>query len=121
MRARAQKHPDPTPPPTPDLDRYYVKHHSVPGLEESGLRSFYANVFEECKQNVCAAMLAEVNKEREGQTINQGLVKVRGEGSSVPLPICFFIMSLSSVCVACRLSSVVDRRSSIVDRRSSIV
>ena len=57
------------------LDRYYVKHHNVPGLSESGLNSFKHKVFMELQTQVTAAVLEQVNHEREGQSINQDLIK----------------------------------------------
>lgn len=57
------------------LDRYYVKHHSLPTLTEAGLRSFRSHVFDVIKGDSSAALLALINSEREGNIIDKSLVK----------------------------------------------
>jgi len=46
------------------LDRYYVKHHSLPTLQKAGLRHFKALIFDEVKVDVANAMLALINQVR---------------------------------------------------------
>lgn len=57
------------------LDRYFVKYHSLPTLDEAGLNSFKKLVFEEFKRPVANSMLSLVNKEREGSTVNKELIR----------------------------------------------
>ena len=44
------------------LDRYYVKHHSLPPLQKAGLRHFKSLIFDEVKVDVANAMLALINQ-----------------------------------------------------------
>lgn len=57
------------------LDRYYVKHHSLPTLCQAGLRNFRTTVYEHVKQDATAAILDLINDEREGKIIDKTLVK----------------------------------------------
>ena len=57
------------------LDRYYVKHHSLPTLSQAGLRCFRTHVYDEMKVDVTKAILALINEEREGQIIDKTLIK----------------------------------------------
>lgn len=57
------------------LDRYYVKYLTLPSLADSGLGHFKGLVFEKLKKDVTNAILDLVNQEREGATIDRGLVK----------------------------------------------
>lgn len=57
------------------LDRYYVKHHSLPTLHEAGLTHFRVQIYEQIKADVCAAILALINEHREGSVIDQDLIK----------------------------------------------
>jgi len=57
------------------LDRYYVKHHSLPTLSEAGLRCFRTKVYDEMKTDTTSAILGLVNDEREGNIIDKSLVK----------------------------------------------
>ena len=57
------------------LDRYYVKHHSLPTLEQAGLRCFKAFIYEECKADTTAAILSLIQDERDGKIIDKSLVK----------------------------------------------
>jgi len=57
------------------LDRYYVKHHSLPTLSQAGLRSFRDNVYDEIKEDATAAIHGLINEEREGRIIDKSLVK----------------------------------------------
>ena len=57
------------------LDRYYVKHHSLPTLSQAGLRCFRTNVYDEMKGETTTAILSLINEEREGKIIDKSLVK----------------------------------------------
>lgn len=56
------------------LDRYYVKHHSLPSLSEAGLKHFKILVYDVVKMTVVNAMLDVINKEREGTIIDRALI-----------------------------------------------
>eukprot|EP00752_Nemacystus_decipiens_P005718 g5175.t1 len=56
------------------LDRYYVKHHSLPSLSEAGLKHFKNLVYDVVKTTVVNAMLDVINKEREGTIIDRPLI-----------------------------------------------
>ena len=57
------------------LDRYYVKHHSVPPLALAGLKHFKNLVFDDIKKDVTAAVLKLVDNERLGETVDRELLK----------------------------------------------
>jgi len=57
------------------LDRYYVKHNTLPTLSHAGLRHFQTLVYEEVKRDVCTAMLHIIDQEREGEIIDKDLIK----------------------------------------------
>lgn len=57
------------------LDRYYVKHHSLPTLSQAGLRCFRTNIYDEMKQDTTQAILGLINDERNAQIIDKSLVK----------------------------------------------
>ena len=57
------------------LDRYYVKYHALPTLEDAGMRHFKALVFETVKKDATAAILVLVDTEREGGTIDRSLIR----------------------------------------------
>jgi len=57
------------------LDRYYVKHHSLPTLDVAGLKHFKTLVYAEVKKEVVGAMISFVDAERDGAIIDRGLVK----------------------------------------------
>ncbi|DBA04843.1 TPA: hypothetical protein N0F65_004480 [Lagenidium giganteum] len=57
------------------LDRYHVKHHSKPTLEEAGLRSFDRVVFQKMKARVKDAMIELIEKERNGEIIDTTLLR----------------------------------------------
>lgn len=57
------------------LDRYYVKHHSLPTLSQSGLRRFQTHVYDEMKRDTTTAILDLINEEREGKFIDKSLIK----------------------------------------------
>lgn len=57
------------------LDRYYVKHHSLPTLSQAGLRCFRDRVYDVIKKDSTAAIHGLINEEREGRIIDKSLVK----------------------------------------------
>ena len=57
------------------LDRYYVKHHSLPTLEEAGLRHFKEEIYQNVKEITTAAIISLIDEEREGEIIDKTLVK----------------------------------------------
>ena len=57
------------------LDRYYVKHHSVPTLAQAGLRCFRTKIYDVIKADATAAILTLVNDERSGKIIDKSLIK----------------------------------------------
>jgi cullin 1 len=57
------------------LDRYYVKHHSLPTLSQAGLRCFRTHVYDEMKGDTTKSILGLINEEREGKPIDKSLVK----------------------------------------------
>lgn len=57
------------------LDRYYVKLQSVEPLHNRGFSIFHQLVFETCKKDARNAVLRVVNQERQGEHIDQDLVK----------------------------------------------
>jgi len=57
------------------LDRYYVKHHSLPTLSQAGLRCFRTNVYDEIKGDITSAIHGLINEEREGKIIDKSLIK----------------------------------------------
>ena len=56
------------------LDRYYVKYHSLPSLEDSGRRKFKAIIFDVLKRDVANAILELVDKERDGGVVDRELI-----------------------------------------------
>lgn len=57
------------------LDRYYVKHHSLPTLDVAGLKHFKTLVYNEVKKETVTAMITLVDAERDGAIIDRGLIK----------------------------------------------
>lgn len=57
------------------LDRYYVKHHSLPTLAQAGLRCFRTHVYDELKPETTQALLGLIVDERDGKIIDKSLVK----------------------------------------------
>lgn len=57
------------------LDRYYVKHHSLPTLEQAGMRCFRTTIYDAMKQDTTSAILGLINDERERKIIDKSLVK----------------------------------------------
>lgn len=57
------------------LDRYYVKHHSLPTLNQAGLKHFKTQIYDEMKPETTKAILKLIDEEREGEIIDKTLVK----------------------------------------------
>lgn len=57
------------------LDRYYVKHHSLPTLEQAGMRCYRTTIYDAMKQDTTSAILGIINDERERKIIDKSLVK----------------------------------------------
>jgi len=57
------------------LDRYYISRHSLAPLHEVGLRCFQALVYTEVKRVVKDAALALIQRERDGEHVDRGLLK----------------------------------------------
>eukprot|EP00968_Pinguiococcus_pyrenoidosus_P001082 scaffold48_cov311-Pinguiococcus_pyrenoidosus.AAC.277 len=57
------------------LDRYYVHHENLPPLVNSGITKFKTIVYDVVKDRVVDALLAEINKEREGGIIDKQRVR----------------------------------------------
>ena len=61
------------------LDRFYVKHHSLPTLSQAGLRHFKENIYEEIKRESTNAIIGLIDQEREGNMIDKALIKTNIE------------------------------------------
>jgi len=57
------------------LDRYHVKHHSLPSLHEAGLRHFKTQIYDRIKADSCTAIIELVDQHREGSMIDKDLIK----------------------------------------------
>lgn len=57
------------------LDRFFVKHHSLPTLSQAGLRAFKEHIYDEIKGDATNAILGLINQEREGTLIDKTLIK----------------------------------------------
>ncbi|XP_024379337.1 cullin-1 isoform X2 [Physcomitrium patens] len=57
------------------LDRYFIARRSLPALSEVGLMRFRDLVYEEMKVNVKDAVIALIDREREGEQIDRALLK----------------------------------------------
>ncbi|KAG0575693.1 hypothetical protein M758_5G025700 [Ceratodon purpureus] len=57
------------------LDRYFIARRSLPALSEVGLMTFRDLVYAEMKVNVKDAVIALVDREREGEQIDRALLK----------------------------------------------
>ena len=57
------------------LDRYYVKYHSLPTLEDAGVRHFKTLVFDKVKKDVANAILHLIDRERDGAVVDRGLIR----------------------------------------------
>jgi|AntRauTorckE5430_2_1112549.scaffolds.fasta_scaffold03384_2 cullin 1 len=61
------------------LDRFYVKHHSLPTLSRAGLHHFKENIYEEIKRESTNAIIGLIDQEREGNMIDKTLIKTNIE------------------------------------------
>lgn len=57
------------------LDRYHVKYHQLPSLEDSGLRYYKLIVFNAIKSDVTTALISLINAERDGTIVNKQLIR----------------------------------------------
>ncbi|CAK4345874.1 unnamed protein product [Aphanomyces euteiches] len=57
------------------LNRYYVKHNSLPSLANAGLNAFKTVVFSVIKKDFADAILASVDKERGGEIVDTTLLR----------------------------------------------
>jgi len=56
------------------LDRFYVKHHSLPSLSQAGLTAFKTNIYEHVKVGAKDAIVELIDKERDGEIIKKDLI-----------------------------------------------
>ena len=56
------------------LDRFYVKHHSLPSLSQAGLTAFKTNIYEHVKVGAKDAIIELIDKERDGEIIKKDLI-----------------------------------------------
>lgn len=57
------------------LDRFYVKHHSLPSLSQAGLTAFKIHIYEHVKVGAKDAVIELIDKERDGEIIKKDLIK----------------------------------------------
>eukprot|EP01018_Ginkgo_biloba_P011463 Gb_23722 [translate_table: standard] len=57
------------------LDRYFIARRSLPALNEVGLMCFRDLVYQEMRNNVRDAVIALIDREREGEQIDRALLK----------------------------------------------
>mmetsp|Transcript_27867 Transcript_27867/g.46836 ORF Transcript_27867/g.46836 Transcript_27867/m.46836 type:complete len:789 (-) Transcript_27867:312-2678(-) len=57
------------------LDRYHVKYHQLPSLQDAGLKYFKTIVFDDVKKQVTDALVSLVNGERNGAMTDRELVR----------------------------------------------
>mmetsp|Transcript_11521 Transcript_11521/g.25588 ORF Transcript_11521/g.25588 Transcript_11521/m.25588 type:complete len:774 (-) Transcript_11521:370-2691(-) len=57
------------------LDRYHVKYHQLPSLQDAGLRYYKTIVFDAVKADVTAALVALVNAERGNAVVDRELMR----------------------------------------------
>ncbi|KAH9328425.1 hypothetical protein KI387_000533, partial [Taxus chinensis] len=57
------------------LDRYFIARRSLPALHEVGLTCFRELVYQEIRNNVKDAVIALIDREREGEQIDRALLK----------------------------------------------
>ena len=61
------------------LDRFYVKHHSLPTLSQAGLRHFKDHIYEEIKMEATNAIIELIDQERDGNMIEKTIIKTNIE------------------------------------------
>nr|CCA24215.1 PREDICTED: hypothetical protein isoform 2 [Albugo laibachii Nc14]CCA26937.1 Putative cullin putative [Albugo laibachii Nc14] len=57
------------------LNRYYVKHHALPTLEEAGMQSFYRVIFQKVATRAKSVVLQLIDKERNGELIDTAMIR----------------------------------------------
>jgi cullin 1 len=57
------------------LRSYYVKHHSLPTLQQAGLKAFKTLIFDVVKRDAVNAIIGVVNRERESEVIDRSLLR----------------------------------------------
>ena len=57
------------------LDRYFVKHHTLPTLSEAGLRHFKTHIYDEVKVDATRAIRHLIDQERDGEIVDKALIK----------------------------------------------
>lgn len=57
------------------MDRYFVKHHTLPTLSEAGLRHFKTHIYDEVKVDATRAIRHLIDEEREGKIVEKTLIK----------------------------------------------
>ena len=67
------------------LDRYYIQRHNLAQLKDVGMLCFRDLVYSELKKNVKDAVLALVDKERDGEQIDRLVRNLREKGYTVEL------------------------------------
>jgi hypothetical protein len=112
------------------LDRYYVKHHSLPTLCQAGLRNFRTTVYEHVKEDATAAILDLINDEREGRIIDKTLVKSIVDPSMLTIPIWKNLSSIRRVntmprndksgSIRTRLLTISSRRKPLSMKRETV-
>lgn len=57
------------------LDRFYTKNNKEQALFEAALNIFNETVYENAKENIISAMVNEITNERNGQAVDQGVLR----------------------------------------------
>lgn len=57
------------------LDRYHVRYHSLPALEDAGLRYYKNIVYDNIKNDITTAILQMINADREGTVVKDELIR----------------------------------------------
>jgi len=57
------------------LDRYHVRYHSLPSLEDAGLRYYKNIVYDNIKNDITSAILQMINADREGTVVKDELIR----------------------------------------------
>lgn len=61
------------------LDRFHVKHHSLPTLSQAGLKHFKEHIYDVIKGESTDAIIELIDQEREGNMIDKTLIKTNIE------------------------------------------
>jgi len=57
------------------LNKYYVEHNNLPPLQDVGVIAFRTEIFEEMKGEITRSVIAAINRERDGETVDRSLLK----------------------------------------------